>query len=212
MHLPNKPFTQWTGADFLMVLKSLDKKTWIQVVSGGLIAAVLGYFIIYPAWFKRAGMKSLIAVTEGQIIKLQTLKRNERGWRDDKEKYLQYIHDVKQRLYLPGETALLLGKISKIAEQTGVSIVSSMPQDVASVQFPKPFDEKFKPELYDFVVEGGYHQLGQFISQIESSPKILRVENFRLSPLDDYRDRHMAKFTLSAVSLTESEAKAQKLK
>lgn len=197
----NKPFTQWTGADFIAFAKSVDKQTWIRVGIATLILSVFGYFIAHPAWFKRAALKQQIAATEGQIIRLQTLKRNERGWREDKENYLKYIKSVEARLYLPGETALLLGKISKLAEQSGVSIVSSNPQESAAVSFPEPFKQKFKPGLYDFVVEGGYHQLGDFVSRIEAYPKILRIETFQINPIEDSPDRHIAKMTLSAVSL-----------
>lgn len=197
----DKPFTQWTGADFVAFAKTVDKKTWIKVGVAAVVLGLLGYFVVHPAWFKRAVLKQQIAGIEGNIIRLQTLKRNEKQWRQDKADYLDYIQSVKQRLYLPGETALLLGKVSKLAELSGVSIVSSSPQAFSGVTFPAPFNEKYKPELYDFTVEGGYHQLGDFISRIEANPKILRVEIFEISPIDESPDRHLANMTLSAVSL-----------
>jgi len=189
-----------TSADILQLARSVDKKTWIKIGAGALTLLIFGYFIIWPAWFKRAAVKGQIAVIEANIVRLQTLKRKEKTWLGQKDEYAVYIKTVKERLYLPGETSLLLGKISKLATESGVSIIASTPRE-EEVKFPKPFDVTYQAELYDFTVEGGYHELGAFIGKIEASSKILRVEHFQISPKEKEAESHLAELTLSAVSL-----------
>lgn len=197
-----KPINEMTPADLVDLAKSLDKKTWIKIGVGTLAALVLGYFVFWPAWFKRAAVKSQITAIESNIIRLQTLKRKEKTWLAQKDEYTEYIKSVKERLYVPGETSLLLGKISKLANESGVSIIASTPRD-EEVKFPKPFDAAYKAELYDFTVEGSYHALGTFISKIEASSKILRVEHFQITPKEKDTASHLAELTLSAVSFKE---------
>lgn len=199
-----KPLNQITGEDIVAYAKSIDKQTWIKIGAAAFAAFLIFYFILWPAWFKRAEVKAQIAGIEANVIRLQTLKRKEKTWLEQKQEYTDYIKKVKERLYLPGETSLLLGKISKLATESGVSIIASTPRDDI-VKFPKPYDERYKAELYDFTVEGGYHQLGTFVSKIESSPKILRIEHFRITPREKATEIPVAEFTLSAVSLKQAE-------
>lgn len=194
-----KPLSQMTTADLIEIAKKIDKPTWIKIGIGAAIALVFSVVIVWPAWFQGAKVKGEIAVIESQIVRLQTLKRNEKMWLQNKEDYTKYIKEVKARLFSPGEASLLLGRIAKLADESKVSIISSSPRD-GKVEFPKPFDDSFKADLYDFTVEGGYHEMAHFINRIESYPQILRVELFQLSPNEDVPGKHLAEITLSAVS------------
>lgn len=200
-----KPLSQMTTADLVNLAKNIDRKTWIKIGAGAAAALLFLIFIAWPAWFEKNKVKGEIASIESQIIKLQTLKRNEKMWLQNKADYTKYIQDVKSRLFAPGETSLLLGRVAKIADENKVSIISSSPRDSVAA-FPKPFDGAFKADLYDFVVEGGYHELAQFISKVESYPQILRVELFDLRPNESSSEKHIADITLSAVSRKEGGA------
>lgn len=197
-----KPLSQMTTQDLIALAKSIDKATWIKIGVGLLVALVLGYLFVIPAWIKRPALKTQIAAVQGQIVQLQTLRRNKTAWTQDKEASLKYMKEVKDRLYFPGESALLLGKISKLADESQIKIVASTPHD-AKTEFPKPFDTKYKADYFDFTVEGGYHQIAEFVSRIESYEKILRVESFTVTPQDKITDRHVVNLTLSAVSYKE---------
>ncbi len=197
-----KPINQMTTADLLELAQKIDKKTWIKIGIGSAVALIFIIFIVWPAWFEGAKVKGEIASIENQIVRLQTLKRNEKTWLQNKAEYSQYIQDVKARLFFPGEASLLLGKIAKLADESKVSIIASTPRD-AQANFPKPYDASFKADLYDFTVEGGYHEMAAFISHIENYPQILRVELFQLSPNEENAAKHLAEITLSAVSKKE---------
>ncbi len=197
-----KPLQQMTTADLLEIAQKVDKKTWIKIGVGAAVALLFIVLIVWPAWFEGAKVKGQIASIENQIVRLQTLKRNEKMWLQNKAEYSKYIQEVKARLFSPGEASLLLGKIAKLADESKVSIISSTPRDT-KVEFPKPYDASFKADLYDFTVEGGYHEMAQFISRIENYPQILRVELFQLSPSEKNPAKHLAEITLSAVSKKE---------
>lgn len=200
-----KPINQMTTADLIELAKKIDKPTWIKIGAGAAIAVLFTWLVIWPAWFESAKVKGQIATIESQIVRLQTLKRNEKMWLQNKEEYSKYIQDVKSRLFSPGEASLLLGRIAKLADESKVSIISSSPKD-AKVEFPKPYDASFKADLYDFMAEGGYHEMAQFISRIESYPQILRVELFELNLNEEVPGKHLAEITLSAVSRKEGAA------
>ncbi len=200
---PTKPFTQWTGEDVVLFLKSFDRETWIKVGIGAVVLGLFTYFIAIPAWITRGDLQQKASAVEGQIIRLQTLKRNEKNWLSQKEETLTYIQTIKERLYSPGETSLLLGLVSKIAEEAKVSIVASKPREGETIEFPEPYSSRYHAELYDFGLEGGYHEIGKFMEKIESYHKILRVEAFQLNPAKEDQKGHIAELTLSAIILKE---------
>lgn len=207
MQLPDKPFNQWTTSDFVSIAKTVDKATWIKIGAGAAVALVFGYFIVWPAWFQRVHVDSQVKAIESQIIRVETLKRKRPEWVKNKEDYLKFISDVKGRLFAPEQASLLLGVISRIADETGVSIISSRPRDDVT-EFPKPFNDRYVAARYDFTVEGGYHDLGLFVSRIESYSKNLRVDIFHVTPRESSEEDGtveslIATMTLSAVSLIE---------
>ena len=102
-------------------------------------------------------------------------------------------------MYKPGESSLLLGVISKMAEESKASVIASKPTEYAE-KFPLPFNDQYEGNSYDFSLEGGYHDLGTFISKIESNDKLLRVQSFSIRPQEDGAEKHLADVNLSAVS------------
>ncbi len=194
-----KSIQQLTSKDILDLLKKIDTKTWIKI---GLAAAgVISFLIVVgiPAWFERPGVKSRmrtledeISVTNGLILKRPELERN-------KQDSIKFIQGAKQQIYLPGESSLLLGAISKLGEESHISIIASKPKNYEG-KLPEPFNAQYEANQYDFTVEGGYHDLATFVSRIESNPKLLRVQSFYLRPQEEKPQNHLADISLSAVS------------
>ena len=194
-----KPIQQWSAQEIIDFLKKVDKKTWIKVGLG--VLAVIGtlIFIVWPAWFQRLEIRTKIKTIESQVKTLETLNKKKPEWLKNKSGYEKFIREVKQRIFMPGESSLLLGAISKIANESNVSIVASQPKEF-NEKFPSPFDEQYEASLYDFVVEGSYHDLGNFAGRIESNPKILRFQRFHLKPNETNNKKHIGELSLSAVS------------
>jgi hypothetical protein len=194
-----KPLNQMTSADILDMVKKIDKKTWIKIGIGAGAAAVVIIFIVWPAWISRIGVRQQVRDLKGQITQTQSLLLRQPQLLKDKEKFLKFSQEVKGRMFEPGETSLLLGVVSKMAQESQVSIVSSAPKPFQG-KFPPPFDTQYEASAYDFTVEGGYHQLGEFASKIENHPKVLRVQSFHITPQEKTADRHLASVSLTAVA------------
>lgn len=197
--------TQLGGKNILDFLKKVDKKTWIQISLGLVFGSLLVFFIIWPAWIKRVEIHSKIKALEGQIKTLEILSQKKAEWSKNKETYLQLIQATKGRLLEPGEAALLLGAISKLAKESRTSIIASQPKEFLD-KFPPPFDLQYEARLYDFSLEGAYHDMGAFISRIESNPKLLRIQLFSLLPNEANPKSRAGSITLSAVSVKRAQA------
>lgn len=194
-----KPFRQWNAQDFIEFGKKIDKKTWIKIGAGSVGTVVFIFFIVWPAWINRIGLKSKIAEIEGQIRQVETLQIRKPVLIKTKEDSIKFIKNVKESLFQAEETSLLLGAISKLADESKVSIIASSPKDFLD-KFPEPFNQQYQASLYDFSIEGGYHEIGNFISRIESNPKLLRIQEFSLRPSQENEKMHLANMTISAVS------------
>ena len=72
------------------------------------------------------------------------------------------------------ENRWLLGQLSDIADQTGVSLVSISPH------LPKESD-KYVSLSVDAEIRCDYNQLGNFISKLESSPQLIRLDGVQLT-------------------------------
>ena len=191
-----KPLNQWTPADLIALVKGIDRETGIKIGIGAGIFLFIFWLIIWPAWFKRVSIHTEIRNTQAKIAQLELLEKKQPEWLRNQADYSSFIQATKERIYLSGETELLLGEISKLAKDSGVSIIASRPQQ-SSAKFPPPFDQRYEASDYYITVEGSFHSLGKFISRIESYPKLLRVQTFSILPRDDSPESHIADIRIS---------------
>ena len=200
-----KPLNQITTADLIEFAKGVDPKTWIKIGIGAAIFALLYFFILSPAWFKRPEVHQKILATETQIVGVKNAMRKRPEWIREQETFQKFIKDSKERIYAPGESSLLLGMISKLAEESKVTVVASKPK-MFDGKLPVPFDKEYEANAYDFTLEGGYHEIGSFISKIESNPKLLRVQSFTVRSREEDPKKHLIDLSLSAVSFKQRKA------
>ncbi|MBI3306216.1 MAG: type 4a pilus biogenesis protein PilO [Candidatus Omnitrophica bacterium] len=200
-----KPLTQWTQHDIIDFFRKADKKVWIKFAAIGAAVFLVLILIIWPAWFKRLGIRDEIKNTKAKIQTLETLRIKKSEWIHNKTDYAHYVAGIKQRLYTSSESSLLLGEISKLAKESNVVIIASRPQDV-SAKFPAPYDQNYESRYYNFVVEGGYHELGALMSRIESYPKLLRIQKFKITPRDDKPASHLAEIQLAVIAVKKGSA------
>ena len=83
------------------------------------------------------------------------------------KRYCQYLPSTKERQWF-------LGQLSNIADQTGVSLISISPR------LPKEGD-KYMSLSVDVEIRCDYNQFGNFISKLESSPQLIRLDNVQLT-------------------------------
>ncbi len=197
-----KPITQWTVKDFVEMAKTLDRKTLLRGALVGAGVLVFIWMIVIPAWFERFSDEGQIKMITAQLARFEALRRSKPKMIEDRKNASEFIQKSKDRLYAAGESSLLLGSIAKLAESSKVAIVASSPREQKG-EFPAPFNQYYQSALYDFTVEGAYHDLGAFVSKIESNPKILRIQNFQLKPSEEAPEKQIAEISLSATSFKE---------
>ncbi len=200
-----KPLSQIKPQEIIDFLKKVDKKVWIRIGIISFVVILLLKWVVWPAWFERPQIREQIKALEGQIMVTQALFLKQPQLLKNKGEYSRLISEARARLYDPGESSLLLGAISKLAVESKVSVVASMPKD-SEAKFPSPYDSIYEGNTYDFTVEGGYHNLGKFISKIEANAKLLRVETFSLRVRPETPGVHLASVSLSAVSMKKAKA------
>ncbi len=180
-------------------IKKVDKKTWIQIGAVATFLLGLMIFVVWPAWFTRLEIRGKIKILENQIRMVETLSKKKAEWAKNKEEFGVLIEGAKKRLFEPGETAFLLGAVSKLAQESNVALIASQPKQYEGT-FPAPFNDLYEGSLYDFTVEGKYHNIGALVSKIESNHKLLRVQLCHIRLSEEKPDVQITDLSLSAVS------------
>ncbi len=90
------------------------------------------------------------------------------------KRYCQYLPSTKENQWL-------LGQLSDIADQTGVSLISISPR------LPKEGD-RYVSLSVDVKIRCDYNQFGNFISKLESSPQLIRLDDIQLTVIRESGD------------------------
>lgn len=194
-----KPISQMTIPEILDLLKTIKRGTWVKV--GLALIAILAFvcLFVYPAWIERIELKNKIKTLELRKASYVNLERAKPKMMEERKKASEFIDSVKKRLYAPAEASLLLGAIARLANDAKVSIIASTPRE-SEKDFPAPYNQQYQAALYDFTVEGGYHNIGKFIASLEANEKLLRVQKFLITSKEPSKDVQLAELTLTATS------------
>ncbi|HRK62738.1 MAG TPA: type 4a pilus biogenesis protein PilO [Candidatus Omnitrophota bacterium] len=198
----NEIFQKLNSVDskaILAWLKTVDRKTWFLVSGGVLIVASAYIFLIEPAWFQRPILKKKIVEVETQTIRLKVLLPRKPELQEQKEETKIFISEFQKRLFKEEEMAFLLGRISLLAQDAQVEVLSSKPME-QSESFPAPYSDKYKKFIYLISVEGGYHQIADLVSRLESNPQYFQIQSLSIAAQGNNADRQIADITVMAVS------------
>jgi Tfp pilus assembly protein PilO len=201
-----KNLRELKASDIVDFLKTVDKKSWIKIGVAAGAGVLLCVFFVWPAWVGRFGLQGKIQGLQNQIAGTDALVRKKPDLERQKQDFMQSIAQARARIYEPGEVSLLLGAVSKLAQESGVAIVSSQPK-VYEDKLPEPYAQQVEAKAFSFIVEGGYHELGQFINRIESSVKMLKIDWFELKPQEE-NSKHLADLRITALAVKKAVAPA----
>lgn len=179
--------------------KEVDRKVWIIVAVGVLGFILLYVFLIGPAWFQRPALKKKVADVEIQTVRLNALLPRKPELLKQKEEVKLFIESFQRRLFREDEMAFLLGRISKIANEAQVELLSSRPME-QSEAFPAPYGDKYKKFIYLVTVEGGYHQIADLVSRLESNDQYFQIQSLSIFPQASAVGKQVADIKLMAVS------------
>ena len=137
-----------------------------SMVSGLIVLALTGY-LSYGIYVQH--QQRLRAIQEELQVQQET-----EALREKLASSIQELERLRKRLPPEPEPEWLVGQVAKLAEQTGIKLTSIVPEN------PRQFDE-FTHLSVSLQFTTSYHQLGAFISTLESSPSFVRVDQLDLS-------------------------------
>lgn len=196
-----KSFREFKLQDALAYFQKLDRPTRKKFLMGGIGALAFLVFIFWPAWFERPMIQGRINVLRTQVQTAETQARLEPQLLEQRKKYEDSTRALISKLPTEGEIQRLLGILSSLGEKSQVTILSSQPEEREGAKIPKPFDQKYLSASYSLTVEGGYHALATFVSEIENYSRLLRVDELSISPQEEAPATHICELKISAFSL-----------
>lgn len=143
---------------------------------------------------KVTGLRQNIKSAEENIKNIEAVQRR---LNDLKKRIGSYENRLPQKKEIPS----LLQYLSEIAAESGVKITSIEP-----VKEIAPAGSKDYTEIpIALSAKCGYHQLGTFISKLESSPRFMKVSNIKISRNQGDVYHHNVDLKISTFIILENE-------
>lgn len=193
-----KPFKLWTSAQAIAFMRSVDKRTWgiVLLIAGVFFLVVV--FLIIPAWIERPLLRRDIQNMELQIRQINSLSQKRPGWEKNEALWGSLIGKTQTRVFTGEDVGLLLGQVSKMAVESGVDVLASRPS-AEKVIFSAPYNAKYQPNGYEFTVQGGFHDLAELTSRIETHDKLLCIRGIEIVPAEKNSTKQVAELKLWAI-------------
>lgn len=190
-----KPFYQWTSQEVVDYFRKLDRKSQMRILGYGGGGILAFFFIFIPAWWSRPPLLNQVAAVRSQIQLGQAQVGQEAKLVEERKSYEAFVKETESKLLSRNEQERLLGILAELSKKAGVTLVSTQPKDLAE-KIPAPFDKKYRFVSYQLTVEGGYHALAAFVSEIENYPKLLRVVEFSVTPQEKNPRVHLSQIQI----------------
>jgi len=195
-----KTAKQLTMADIIGLAKTVDKKTWVTAGVTAVGLMLLWFVMIGPAWIERPALRREIHEMTTQINQVNILNQKRPILEQNLKVYGDVLAKTKERVYTFEGIGLLLGQISKLADESRVEVLASRPQ-LEKVIYAAPYNAKYAASGYEFTVQGGYHDLGKLAGRIESYDKLLRIQRLQITSSEKSPERHKAELRLLAITV-----------
>ena len=192
-----KPFYKWDAKELKEFFRNLDRKTKLRILAGAGGALILVPFVLWPAWVGRWQNQMSIQQLRLKIDSARYQIQQEPKLREEERAHESFIEEARLRLFTESEIQRLLGLLTEIGQRSKVALLSSQPQP-ETVKISEPYQQKYQAHSYVIALEGGYHALATFVSEVENHSKILRVDEFSVSPREETPGMHLGEIRLSA--------------
>ena len=142
-----------------------------------------------------------------QLKILELATSNEDALRQQHQQVNETVESLRRLLPAEQEIPTVIERLSDMAGQSGVKIQAIFPQRQVEPQAPgslgAPAASSSKPVVFTEIpiqidALAGYHQLGTFLSLVESADKPMQVSSLRMSGNQKEPKRHIVKLVLRA--------------
>ncbi len=134
---------------------------------------------------------------------LEDLKAEQRDKESIRKKWGEarvQLSDREKMFIAPDETPALLEQLSKIAQKSGVRIVSLEPSDTKSSSSKK----MYTPLPILVKASAGTHEFGAFLAQLETGGTFFSIKNLKISANPTNERKHLIELTMEAVKRDKS--------
>ncbi len=153
----------------------------------GLVIAVANYLlVVQPLWTSYSEKSE-------KFHKIYNRLKQSRAKVKDEELlvYIKKLKDkisaIEERIVPEFDLPFLMEDIANMAKDSGLELKQIVPKDSVPVKDRKLRNLRFSQIL--FIGTGGYHELGRFISALENSKYVCKIESITIIPDSwDYRN------------------------
>ena len=196
-------------------LRSLDPKnmgSWPLPIRIGVLIIV--YIVVLAGGYFGPGLiaeqRQQLGTLQDTEAKLKTTFEQKAAQAANLDTYKKQLDDMQKSFgtmlrQLPGKTEIpsLLQDISQTAQVDGLKQDLFRPGGEATRDF-------YAEKPIDLVVEGGYHELGKFVSDVAALPRIVTLHNITIRPANGGSDNLTMTLTAKTYRYLEDDEQAPK--
>ena len=141
------------------------------------VALAYGWFVYKPKNAELSALETRVdtLAAQNQRARVELSKGNAEELRAQAAQYRQNLTLMRQLVPTGNEVPALLEQVSTAARRVGLDLSEVQPEPVI------PGDE-FDTYRYKITIVGGYHELGQFLTNVGSLTRIIAPVNLKLTP------------------------------
>jgi type IV pilus assembly protein PilO len=162
-----------------------DQISLVLALIGILGAGAYFYFVYQPKSQQLGGIATHIETLDrsNQRAKNELAKGSVNDLREQARQYQKNLQLMRQLVPTSNEVPSLLEQVSTAARRAGLDIGTVTPEPVIS-------GEAFDTYRYKLTINGGYHEISEFLANVGSLTRIIAPVNLKLGPsTQDQRGR-----------------------
>lgn len=179
----------------------------LVVLMGGVILWVYGNYVIIPLNRAAADLGRQVQTAREELKSLQATTANEASLRTQYQEASKAVSSLRGDLPNEAELPSVIESLSGLATQTQVKIQTifpfrggerlDLPPSVLNGRSPAE-SRVFKETLIQIDALAGFHQLGSFLSLVESGKNPMRISTLRISQNPKETKRQIVKMLIKA--------------
>jgi len=175
-----------------------SKQMMLAMAGAGVACALLFVlFIVKPQAVKLTGSLSKMGKKSGEIESARKDIAKIKSLKDEIERYRDKVDQYEKKLPVEQEIPNLLENLSEMAKSSNITIVGITP--VKSDKGAKDAIYQEFPILIS--AKSGYHELGSFISKLESADRFMKVVDISIKSTKMSPKRHDVELVVSTYIL-----------
>jgi type IV pilus assembly protein PilO len=161
------------------------------------LAALYLTFIIVPKFGQLSKASRVVNDLNNKIEQLNVRVKRQTAMKDKLDEFRKEYDGYSKRLPKEKEIPGFLEGVSSVAKTSKVKILSLTPSDLKPVMTDGKENEYYKEMPILVTAKSGYHQLGEFVSDLETGTRFLHIGNLRIQYDSGFPRMHNVRMELS---------------